>query len=133
MKKLTIILLCITTIGLVSCQKDNYVNSNNNITLLKTIQPNEWKLSADGYSYTASIVDGRIGKYEEDGTLVYITRNNQTFYEQIPFVYDTQSYSYTQTNGSISIDIQSSDFQNDAPIKPNSTTKVKIVIIESKF
>lgn len=133
MKKITLLLLFIATLGLASCQKESFVNSNDNLTLIKSIQPNEWKLSNDGFTYTATIVDSRIGQYDEDGILTYIVRDNQSFYEQIPFVYDTQSYSYTQSNGSISIDIQSADFQEAAPKKPLNTMKVKIVLLESKF
>ncbi len=135
MKKITLLLLCIATLGLASCQKDTIVNSatNNNITLLKTIQPNQWFLSNDGFTYSADIVDSRIGEYEEDGILVYINRNNQGFYEQIPFVYDTQSYSYTQNNGSLTLDIQSADVQATAPIRPTTPMTVKIVMIESNF
>ena len=134
MKKLTLLLLCITTLGLVSCKKDTIVNNAaNNLTIIKYIEPSAWQLSTDGFTYSATIVDNRIDDrtYEDDGILVYVARGNGNFYEQMPFVYDAQSYSYSVTPGSISIDIQSSDFQAATPIKPNSTTRVKIVLLES--
>jgi hypothetical protein len=134
MRKITLLLLCIATLGLASCQKENYINNGGkNITLIKTVQPNQWSLSNDGYTYSTDIIDSRIGEYEEDGILVYIIRNNQGFYEQIPFVYDTQSYSYTQNTGSLTLDIQSADVQATAPIRPTAPITVKIVMIESQF
>ncbi|MGE6220871.1 hypothetical protein ACQKCH_13670 [Nubsella zeaxanthinifaciens] len=133
MKKLTLLLLCVATLGLVSCKKDTIVNSApNNLTIIKYIEPSAWSL-VDNYTYSVTLQDSRIDKrtFEDDGILVYVSRGNTNFYEQIPFVYDTQAYSYTVSQGSISIDIQSSDFQTAAPVKPNSTTRVKIVLLES--
>lgn len=134
MKKLTLLLLCIATLGLASCQKDTIVNNKaNNLTIIKYIEPTAWALSTDGFTYTATITDNRIDTrtYEDDAILVYAARGNGNFYEQIPFVYDAQSYSYTVTKGSISVDIQSSDYQEAAPIKPTTTMRVKIVLLES--
>lgn len=133
MKKLALLLLCVATLGLVSCKKDTIVNqAPNNLTIIKYIEPSAWSL-VDDYTYSVTLQDSRIDKrtYEDDGILVYVSRGNTNFYEQIPFVYDTQSYSYTVSQGSISIDIQSSDFQSAAPVKPNSTMRVKIVLLES--
>lgn len=133
MKKLALLLLCITTLGLVSCKKDTIVNNApNNLTIIKYIEPSAWQ-PVDSYTYSVTLQDSRIDKrtFEDDGILVYVSRGNTNFYEQIPFVYDTQAYSYTVSQGSISIDIQSSDFQSAAPIKPSSTMRVKIVLLES--
>ncbi len=133
MKKLTLLLLCVATLGLASCKKDTIVNQTpNNLTIIKYIEPSAWSL-VDNFTYSATIQDSRIDKrtFEDDGILVYVSRGNTNFYEQIPFVYDTQSYSYTVSQGSISIDVQSSDFQSAAPVKPNSTMRVKIVLLES--
>lgn len=133
MKRLTLLLLCVATLGLASCKKDTIVNNAaNNLTIIKYIEPNAWSL-VDDFTYSVTLQDNRIDKrtYEDDGILVYVSRGNTNFYEQIPFVYDTQSYSYTVSEGSISVDIQSSDFQSAAPVKPTSTTRVKIVLLES--
>ncbi len=133
MKRITLLLL-VATLGLVSCKKDTIVNNKvNNLTIIKYIEPTAWKLSTNGFTYDATITDSRIDArtYEDDGILVYVSRGNTTFYEQMPFVYDAQSYSYTVTPGSISIDVQSSDYQEAAPIKPTTTMRVKIVLIES--
>lgn len=134
MKKLHLILLCVTILGMVSCKKDTYVNNTaNNLTIIKYIDPNAWALSNDGFSYSATVFDNRIDQrtYDDDGILVYVSRGNGNFYEQIPFVYDTQAYSYTVTPGSLSIDVQSSDYQDAAPTKPTSVMRVKIVLLES--
>lgn len=134
MKKLSLILLCIASLSLASCKKDTYINSSaNNLTIVKYIDPSAWSLSNDGFTYSATILDNRLDNrtYHDDGILVYISRGNTNFYEQIPFVYDAQSYSYTVTPGSLSIDVQSSDYQEAAPIKPNTTMRVKIVLLES--
>lgn len=134
MKKLHLILLCVTILGMVSCKKDTYVNNTaNNLTIIKYIDPNAWALSNDGFSYSATVFDNRIDQrtYDDDGILVYVSRGNGNFYEQIPFVYDTQAYSYTVTPGSLSIDVQSSDYQEAAPTKPTSVMRVKIVLLES--
>jgi hypothetical protein len=134
MKKLALLLICVTTLGLVSCKKDTYVNGGaNNLTIIKYIEPTAWALSNDGLTYSATITDNRIDNrtYEDDGILVYVSRGNGNYYEQLPFVYDVDAYSYTVTPGSLSIDIQSSDFQEATPIKPTSTMRVKIVLLES--
>ncbi len=134
MKKITLLLICIATLGLASCKKDTIVqNGANNLTIVKYIEPNQWQLSSDGFTYTAVVNDSRIDSrtFEDDGILVYISRGDNNTYEQVPFVYDVQSYSYSVSQGSIGIDLQSSDFQAAVPTRPTSRTRVKIVLIES--
>ncbi|MFD0942004.1 hypothetical protein [Pedobacter boryungensis] len=133
MKKLTLILICIATLGLASCKKDTIVQSANNLTIIKYIEPNQWKLSDDGYTYYATINESRIDPrtFEDDGILTYISRGDNNTYEQLPFVYNVDAYSYVIRQGSIEIDIQSSDNQDTTPIKPTTRTRVKIVLIES--
>jgi len=134
MKKLTILMLCIATLGLASCKKDTIVqNGVNNLTIIKYIQPNEWKASANGFTLSAALLDNRIDErtFEDDGVLVYISRGDNNVYEQLPFVYDVNSYSYAMSQGRVDLDIQSSDFQNAIPTRPTTVTRVKIVLIES--
>ena len=134
MKKLTLLLICIASLGLASCKKDTIVqNSANNLTIIKYIEPNQWVSSADGFTLSAALTDNRIDArtFEDDGILVYISRGNGNSYEQLPFVYDVQAYSYTVSQGRIDIDIQSSDFQSAIPDKPTTKARVKIVLIES--
>lgn len=134
MKKLTLILLCIATLGLASCKKDTIVQQGaNNLTIIKYIEPSAWQASSDGFTLSASLIENRIDPrtFQNDAILVYISRNDGTFYEQLPFVYDVQAYSYTVSEGRIDIDIQSSDFQEAIPDRPTGRTRVKIVLIES--
>ena len=133
MKKLTLLLICIASLGLASCKKDTIVQSANNLTIIKYIEPNQWQLSTDGLTYYAVINESRIDPrtFEDDGILTYISRGDNNTYEQLPFVYNVDAYSYVIRQGSIEIDIQSSDNQDTAPIKPTTRTRVKIVLIES--
>ena len=132
MKNLTLLIICIASLGLASCKKDTIVVPNN-ITIIKYIEANQWQLSSDGKTYYAILNDSRINarRFEEDAILVYTSVGNGNSYEQLPFVYDVDAYSYSVQQGSIEIDIQSSDFQATQPIKPTTTTRVKIVLIES--
>ncbi len=132
MRKLTLLLLCIATLGLASCKKETVIRPNN-LTIVKYIESNQWSLSPDGLTYSATINDGRIDPrtFEDDGILVYISRGDTNIYEQLPFVYNVDAYSYSVKAGSLTIDVQSSDNQDTQPIKPNSRTRVKIVLIES--
>ena len=135
MKKLTLLLICIASLGLASCKKDTIVqnSSANNLTIIKYIEPSQWVLSSDGLTYSATLTDNRIDArtFEDDGILTYISRGNNNIYEQLPFVYNVDAYSYSVTQGALTIDIQSSDNQDVQPIKPTTRTRVKIVLIES--
>ncbi|RZL43505.1 MAG: hypothetical protein EOP00_22515 [Pedobacter sp.] len=134
MKKLNLLFICIATLGLASCKKDTIVqNGANNITLIKYIEPSAWQLSQDGLTYYAVLNDTRIDTrtFEDDAILTYISRGDNNSYEQLPFVYNVDAYSYVIKPGSIEIDIQSSDNQDTQPIKPTTRTRVKIVLIES--
>lgn len=135
MKKLVLLLLCFTTLGLVSCQKDTIVNQTTpNITIIKDITPSQWILSNDNLTLSAEIRDNLIDKFHVDneGTLVYISYNSGQSYIQLPFVYNVDAYSYEVYNGGLSIDIQSSDFQDRAPIRPSSNVRIKIVLVASE-
>ncbi|PWS30503.1 hypothetical protein [Pedobacter paludis] len=131
MKKLTFLLLCITTIGLVSCKKDTIVQSAQNIVIVRDVTPNQWVLSTNGQTYSADLAISAIDAYHVDneGTLVYISYNNGASYIQLPFVYNVDAYSYEVYPGGLSIDIQSSDLQNRAPVRPTSSVRVKVVLI----
>lgn len=134
MKKLTLLLLCIATLGLASCEKDTIIqNGANNLTIIKYIEANQWQLSADGKTYYAILNDARIDDrtFEDDAILVYTSVGDGNSYEQLPFVYNVDAYSYSVQKGSIEIDIQSSDYQATQPIKPTTRTRVKIVLLES--
>jgi len=132
MKKLTILMLCIATLGLASCKKDTIVQPGNAIlTVVKDISPNAWVLSNDGKTFTADISVPEIDQYhiDNEGTLVYISYNSGASYIALPFVYNVDAYSFEVYKGGVSIDVQSSDYQATTPIKPTSTVRVKIVLV----
>ena len=137
MKKLLLLILCTTTLGLVSCKKDTIIQDIPNRTYTFNIQPNQWVLSGDGRSYTYEwnsngAINGETLKY--DGVLVYLSHPiNSDSDIQLPYVYDVDAYSYELFNGGIAIDIQSSDFQDRVPIKPTGVIRAKVVVIRSDY
>jgi hypothetical protein len=131
MKKITLLILCIATLGLVSCEKERFIQAPQNIVIVKDISPNAWTLSNDGFTYTVNLGISDIDQYHVDneGTLVYISYNNGGSYTQLPFVYNVDTYSYEVYAGGLSIDIQRSDYQQSTPQKPNGTVRVKIILV----
>lgn len=140
MKQLTLLFICIATLGLASCEKQTIVNeTTGSKTYIRDIQPTQWKLSNDGLTYSADLSISGIDPYhiQNEATLVYLsytpTQNSATSYIQLPFVYNVDSYSYEVYNGGLTIDIQSSDFQDRAPIRPSGTVRVKVVLVPSDY
>ena len=140
MKNFTLLLLCIATLGLASCEKQTIIDQTTpNKTFIRDIAPSQWKLSADGLTYSASLNIADIDPFhiQNEATLVYIsytpTQNSATSYIQLPFVYNTDAYSFEVYNGGLSVDIQSSDYQDRAPIKPTGTIRVKVVLVPSEY
>lgn len=132
MKKLTILMLCIATLGLASCKKETLVQPSNAIlTVVKDVSSSAWTLSSDGKTFTANIPVPEIDQFhiDNEGTLVYISYNSGASYIALPFVYNVDAYSYEVYKGGISIDVQSADYQATTPIKPTSTVRVKIVLV----
>jgi len=136
MKKLTFLLLCITTLGLVSCKKDTIIQNIPNQTIIATINPTDWRQDTDG-STLYSILDISDvldeATFEDDGILVYISRGDNDTYEQIPNVYGLVSYSYLVDKfaKTIEIDAQRSD-RTGYPPTPASRTRIKIVLVRSQ-
>lgn len=137
MKKLLLLILCTTTLGLVSCKKDTIIQQPSSRTYNFDIQPHQWVLSGDGLSYTyiwnkSSAIDKIT--VEDEGVLVYLSHPiNSDSYIQLPYVYDIDAYSYELFNGGIAIDIQSSDFQEAAPVRPTRVIRAKVVVIPSTY
>lgn len=136
MKKLILLLLCTAALGLASCKKDTIIQENPNRTYNFTIRPDQWERSTDGFTFTANIPTDVIKPItvDDDGVLLYITHPAvSTSYIQVPYTFDTQSYSYELYDGGFAIDIQSSDFQAAVPTKPTANILVKLVVIESLY
>ena len=136
MKQSILLLLCIATLGLASCKKDNIYYETPNRTFNYTIQENEWVLDDSGNNYTVELDIPELDQIslDDEGILVYINHPiNAASYIQIPSTFDTDAYSYELYNGGIAIDVQSSDRQNTAPVVPKGTIKVKVVLIPSTY
>lgn len=133
MKNLTLILLCIATLGLASCRKETVINQVPNRTVIMNVAPSAWTLSNDGYTYYTILTVPEIDQYSMDNeaVLVYISYDNGATYLQMPFVYNVDAYSTVISKGKVEIDIQSSDNQSTQPIKPTGTVRVKIVLISA--
>ncbi len=137
MKKLLLLILCTTTLGLVSCKKDTLIQEPSSRTYNFDIQPNQWVLSGDGHSYTyewnrSDVIDQIT--VDDEGVLLYLSHPiNANSYIAVPFTYNTDAYSYELFNGGIAIDIQSSDFQDRTPIKPTRVIRAKVVVIPSVY
>ncbi|TKC08560.1 hypothetical protein [Pedobacter frigoris] len=136
MKKLLFLILCTTTLGLVSCKKDTIIQETPNRTYIYTIQPSSWITSNNGQMHTAELpvkeIDGIT--LDDEGVLVYLSHPAlSTSYIQVPFTWNGNAYSYELYNGGIDINIQSADSQFLNPAKPTQVMTAKIVIIPSQF
>ncbi|TCC92287.1 hypothetical protein EZ428_11210 [Pedobacter frigiditerrae] len=132
MKKLTILFLCIATLGLASCKKDTIINQTTpNRTVVLNVASNAWTLSTNGLTYYTILNVPEIDQFslDNEAVLVYISYDNGASYLQMPFVYDVDAYSTVISKGKVEIDIQSSDNQATTPIKPSVNVRVKIVLI----
>ncbi|MBG6236940.1 hypothetical protein IWX76_003542 [Pedobacter sp. CAN_A7] len=135
MKQSILLLLCIATLGLASCKKDNIYYETPNRTFNYTVQPNQWVLSADGLTLTAELGIPEFDQIalDDEGVLVYINHPvNESSFIQLPFTFNKNAYSYEHYNGGIAIDIQSSDKQAATPVRPG-VIKAKIVLIPSNY
>lgn len=134
MKKLTLILLCIATLGLASCKKDTIVNETTpNITLYKSIQPNQWVATSDanGSYYYVDLNDPKIEEFEDDGIILSFARFSDDGYDALPFTYGTDSYSYSSFVGRIRVYLQNSGNRTVLPPRPTAEIGARIVLVAS--
>jgi len=134
MKKLTILMLCIATLGLASCKKDTIVQNTPNVTLYKSIPSAAWITTNDNilgtYMYV-DIKDTRIEAYEDNGIILSFARFNDNGYDALPFTYGPDSYSYSSFPGRIRVYLQNNANRNIAPQKPAGEIGVRIVLVAS--
>lgn len=131
MKNLTLLILCIASLGLASCKKDTIINQTTpNRTIVLNVASSAWTLS-NQYTYSTTLSVPEIDQYslDNEAVLVYISYDNGDTYLQMPFVYNVDAYSTVISKGKVQIDIQSSDYQDTTPIKPTGNTRVKVVLI----
>lgn len=137
MKKLILLLLCTATLGLVSCKKDTIVDPGlPNQTIETIINAGQWTSLDGGQRLTTTLNFPEIDAetFRNDGILVYMYPNNGVNeYKQLPYVYNSNSYTYTARQGSITFDIQSSDNQDRIPSRPTAPIGVRVVIVTSNL
>ncbi len=132
MKKLTLLLFCIATLGLASCKKDTIINQTTpNRTIVVNVEPSAWTLSSNKLTYYTIVNIPEIDQFslDNEAVLVYISYDNGATYLQMPFVYNVDAYSTVISKGKVEIDIQSSDYQATTPVKPSARVRVKVVLI----
>ena len=135
MKKLLLLLLCTTTLGLVSCKKDTILEETPNRTIILNIQPNQWSTVNNGRTITVDLNIPEIDQLNVDveGILVYLDHPvNVNSYIQLPYVYSGSAYSYEQFKGGIAVDIQRSEYATANPQVPTVPIRVKVVLIPSR-
>lgn len=131
MKKLLSI-LCVSIIALTaaSCKKETVVVPNENTTRIKTIQSSAWT-TYKGNALTADISIPELDDdYNENGAvLVYISYGETDPWEQIPEVFDKQSFSFTHNPGHVTLYVQNRNGVGipDAP----DPIYVKVVLVQS--
>ena len=136
MKKFTILMLCIVTLGLASCKKEVLVPDAGlpNQTIETVIKANQWVSSENNTRLSATINFPEIddATFKNDGILVYIYPDNDVAeYKQLPLVFDAQAYSYIVRRGSITIDIQTSGDTKLNPARPTAPIGLRVVIVTS--
>jgi hypothetical protein len=125
MKKLTLLLLCIASLGLASCEKDTIINQTTpNRTIVFDKSGSSWKLlSGKTDTYYVDLEADEINNInvQDEGVLVYISTNGtqSSGYFQIPN--SAQRYDYDIYTGSIRV------YSYGLP--PTGTTRIKIVLI----
>jgi hypothetical protein len=135
MKKLLLLLLFTTTLGLVSCKKDTILQETPNRTIILNIQPNQWVRDTDGGTITANLAIEEIDRLNVDieGILVYIDHPvEESSYIQLPYTFAGSVFSYEHFNGGIRIDIQRSEYATTNPQVPTQRIRVKVVLIPSR-
>ena len=85
MKKLTILMLCIATLGLASCKKDTIINQVPNRTIIFDVNPNQWVLEGGKYYLDLNINEVDDINFHDEGILVYTATPSYTNYYQLPY------------------------------------------------
>ena len=135
MKNLTLLILCIASLGLASCKKDTIINQT---TLGKTynryIEPNQWVQNPNGtFSFTWNRADFDKITLDDEGVLVYFTHPiNDNSDVQLPYTFNYTVYSYELFKGGITFDVQ--DSRNlSSSVRPSYRILVKVVVIPSEY
>ena len=124
-----LLILPIILIG-ASCKKTEYAVPNK--TIIVDLAAGRWLPLNGGRSYTAAIDVPELDDYmnERGGVLVYLSFGSQT-YEQIPQVYNGESYSYVTRPGQIVLEVQ--EYDGLGSVAPPGNMTVKIILIRSDY
>ncbi len=127
MKKLTILFICIATLGLASCKKDTIINQTTpNRTIIFDRGSSSWLPNAGGGFYLDLVADEIDNiNVQDEGILVYVATDgtNSSGYFQIPN--SVSQYDYEVYNGRIRIYF-------DGNVRPSNTTRIKIVLVAAE-
>jgi len=112
-----------------SCKKVEYVP---NKTIVVDLSSGSWIPLNAGKSYTAAISVPELDDYinEQGGVLVYLSFGDKT-YEQIPQVYNGDSYSFVTRPGQIVLEVQRYDGQS--LVFPPGSMTVKVILMQSDY
>ncbi len=135
MKKLTLLLLCVATLGLASCKKDTYITQELKAkTYNYEIKTSDWKKNANG-SYTATWLNKKFDgiTLEDEGVMVYFEHPvTASSFIQLPYTFNYSAYSYELFNGGIRFDVQDTNNLMNS-VAPNYTILVKVVVVPSEY
>lgn len=135
MKKLTLLLLCVATLGLASCKKDTYITQELKAkTYNYEINPADWKINPNG-SYTATWMNKKFDgiTLEDEGVMVYFEHPvTASSFIQLPYTFNYSAYSYEIFNGGINFDAQDTNNLLNS-VAPTYKILVKVVIVPSDY
>ena len=128
MKRLLVLLPFLFLV--ISCKKTEVIIPNQ--TIVVNLTSGSWVPLNGGKSYTTAINVPELNDYmnERGGILTYLSFGSRT-YEQIPQVYDGDSYSYVTRPGQVVLEVQRYDGLGF--VTPPGAITVKIVLINSDF
>lgn len=136
MKK-TLLIVLFACIGLISCEKEVYVPSEEipNQTILLYVNPADWVLQSDRETYSVRLPVSDIDRatFENDDISMMISRGDNDVYDRMPFTDYGVSYQYDITPGFVTLYIQNTGTNQSTPEKPNYRTRVKIVLVTSSL
>ncbi|WP_113654050.1 hypothetical protein [Pedobacter namyangjuensis] len=120
MKRITLLLLCIATLGLASCKKDTIINQTTpNRTIVFDINPNRWVLENGAYYLDLNIPEIDDINFYDEGILVYTATPNYTNYYQLPY----GQMDYEAHIGGISI---------SRATLPTTPIRIKVVLVAAE-
>jgi hypothetical protein len=128
-KLLSILCLSLIVLTVASCKKDTVVAPNTNVTVIKNVKSSDWS-TFDANTYSVDLNVPELDTYfnEHGAVLVYIAYANGPW-EQIPEVFDGQTFSFTHNPGHVTLYTQNAG-GTGTPIQPDAVD-VKIVLIDS--